>query len=164
MWAQGNNEFYNVDVIPPAPILYYTEGTILELTLLYNVQYNVSIVAFLCEFNRTDTITFLYGKLWNQLWYYYPTYINILYIVQCLDPQQLLTNDHLILNYDNHLTEGSNVTLSCVHDSSVMFELVGPRVIMCTENGEWEPDPRNVECIGTDIKIQASKSCTCMSY
>lgn len=60
-WAQGDNEFYNVDVIPHAP-RQYTENTTIELTLLYNIQYNVSIVAFLCEYNRTDTIEFLYGK------------------------------------------------------------------------------------------------------
>ena len=41
-----------------------------------------------------------------------------------------------------------------MHDSSLMFELDGPRVIMCTGNGQWEPDPRNVEWKGTDIIIK----------
>ena len=60
-WAQGDNEFYNINVTPHAHGQ-YTESTTVELTLLYNVQYNVSIVAFLCEFNRTDTFEFCYGK------------------------------------------------------------------------------------------------------
>ena len=60
-WAQGDNEFYNVAVVPHMPVQ-YTGSTTLELTLLYNIQYNMSIVAFLCEYNTTDIIELLYGK------------------------------------------------------------------------------------------------------
>ena len=70
-------------------------------------------------------------------------------IVKCPHPQQLLTDDHLVLNYNNYFTEGSNVTLSC--NDSAMFELIGPGIITCNENGEWEPDPRKVECKGIII-------------
>ena len=60
-WAQGDNEFHNVSVYPYVPI-HYIGSTTIELTLLYNVQYNVSIVAYLCEYNTTDVIKLLYGK------------------------------------------------------------------------------------------------------
>lgn len=39
---------------------------------------------------------------------------------------------------------GSNATFSC----SIGLELIGPNSSMCAENGEWEPDPREVTCRG----------------
>ena len=60
-WAQGDNDLYNIRVNPYLPI-HFIGSTTAELILLYNVQYNVSIIAFLCEYNTTDVIELLYGK------------------------------------------------------------------------------------------------------
>ena len=40
--------------------------------------------------------------------------------------------------------EGQFITYTCPHG----FELTGPNASICTGNGEWEPDPRQVDCIG----------------
>ena len=40
--------------------------------------------------------------------------------------------------------EGTNITFSCPLD----LVLTGPNSSTCMENGEWEPDPREVECKG----------------
>ena len=60
-WVQGVNDFYNVQVVPPV-YMYYNDSTTVELTLLYNILYSVTIIAYLCEYNTTDVTEFLYGK------------------------------------------------------------------------------------------------------
>ena len=47
-------------------------------------------------------------------------------------------------NYNTPAIEGTNVTFSC-NDSQLLLE--GPNSSTCMENGKWEPDSRNVECI-----------------
>jgi hypothetical protein len=42
------------------------------------------------------------------------------------------------------LVEGSTVSFSCPSD----FILNGSSSADCTNNGEWEPDPRGVTCDG----------------
>ena len=39
---------------------------------------------------------------------------------------------------------GTNATFNCLPGQ--VFS--GPIMSTCTENGEWEPDPQQVECIG----------------
>ena len=39
---------------------------------------------------------------------------------------------------------GTNATFSCLPEQ----EFSGPRRSTCMENGEWEPDPKVVDCIG----------------
>ena len=39
--------------------------------------------------------------------------------------------------------EGTTITLSCLPG----FILTGSNTSTCMDNGEWEPDPRLVECI-----------------
>jgi hypothetical protein len=39
---------------------------------------------------------------------------------------------------------GTNATFSCLPGQG----FTGPIVSTCVENGEWEPDPQDVECIG----------------
>ena len=40
--------------------------------------------------------------------------------------------------------KGSTVTYACY----LGVALNGPNMSTCMENGNWEPDPRNVSCIG----------------
>ena len=51
-----------------------------------------------------------------------------------------------ITDYQPPMLEGSNLTLSCCSG----LELVGSNTTTCMGNGEWEPDPRQVECKGTN--------------
>ena len=47
-----------------------------------------------------------------------------------------------IEGYDGLPVEGSTVSFSCPPE----FMLSGPDSATCTENGEWEPDPRGIMC------------------
>ena len=40
--------------------------------------------------------------------------------------------------------EGQSITYTCPNG----YILTGPNTSVCTGNGEWEPDPGQVECIG----------------
>ena len=51
-----------------------------------------------------------------------------------------------ITGYQAPMLEGSSLTLSCCPG----LELVGPNYTTCMGNGEREPDPREVECKGTN--------------
>ena len=44
---------------------------------------------------------------------------------------------------------GTNITFSC----SDGLVLTGPSTAICTENGNWEPDPEEVDCKGHQINI-----------
>ena len=46
----------------------------------------------------------------------------------------------IIKGYQDPALEGVNITFSC-HGG-----LIGPNSATCTGNGEWEPDPREVNC------------------
>ena len=50
----------------------------------------------------------------------------------------------MIADYYDPALEGTNVTFSCPPG----FVVLGPTTSTCMENGEWEPDPRQVKCIG----------------
>ena len=45
--------------------------------------------------------------------------------------------------------EGTNITFSCLPE----LILTGPGTSTCMGNGEWEPDPREVECKGNSMYL-----------
>ena len=47
-------------------------------------------------------------------------------------------------NYSSPAIEGTTVTFNC-NEPQLLLE--GPESATCMENGIWEPDPGNVECI-----------------
>ena len=51
----------------------------------------------------------------------------------------------IIINYMDSVIEGTTVTFGCLPD----HVLIGPNSTTCMGNGEWEPEPREVECKGT---------------
>ena len=53
------------------------------------------------------------------------------------DPLRVIGNAQ-----DIPVMEGFNVTFSCYSE----FKLSGPNLSTCMRNGEWEPDPRDVQC------------------
>ena len=71
--------------------------------------------------------------------------IIILLVGNCGDPTLLLPVNNSVLNvesYDGLPIEGSTVRFSCPPE----LVLVGPNSAICTENGEWEPDPSGFMC------------------
>ena len=47
-----------------------------------------------------------------------------------------------IMGYIDPAVEGSNITISCLSGRA----LNGANTATCMGNGNWEPDPREVEC------------------
>ena len=45
------------------------------------------------------------------------------------------------------LTEGQFITYKC----PPRFVLIGPNASVCTGNGEWVPDPGEVDCLGDNL-------------
>ena len=52
-----------------------------------------------------------------------------------------------IMNYVAPAMEGTTVIFKCPSQ----YDLIGPNTTVCMENGEWEPDPREVECKGIAV-------------
>ena len=75
-----------------------------------------------------------------------------MYIVKCMyplhsDPGLSTIDESVRVSIDRNPTlEGANITFTC--DSGLT--LVGPNSSVCFSNGQWEPDPREVECIGKE--------------
>ena len=57
---------------------------------------------------------------------------------------QLPVNVTVAMGPDNPPIEGQFITYTCPPG----FMLTGLNVSVCTGNGEWEPDPGEVDCIG----------------
>ena len=51
----------------------------------------------------------------------------------------------IVEGYEDPALEGENITFSCRDGRA----LIGSNSATCMGNGEWEPDPREVNCIGT---------------
>ena len=51
---------------------------------------------------------------------------------------------HEFIGYHDPVMEGTSAYFSC----PVGQTLIGPNTSTCMGNGEWEPDPRRLECKG----------------
>ena len=74
----------------------------------------------------------------------------MMYSAKCDYPLQLLTDDAaaiVISGYREPALEETNITFSCASDLHNMV-LIGPSISSCRSDGEWEPDPRKVQCKG----------------
>ena len=65
-WTRINGVFYIIDVDPMVAVNYTGRNTV-KLVLMYDNKYNVSVIASLCETNRTTMITINQGKLIGKL-------------------------------------------------------------------------------------------------
>ena len=52
-----------------------------------------------------------------------------------------------MLGYREPAVEGSKIFLICPTE----LELVGTRTSTCAANGQWKPDPREVNCKGESL-------------
>ena len=64
------------------------------------------------------------------------------YVGKCDDPSMLIHNDVIVVGYEDPTLEEENITFTCPTGAI----LTGPNSSTCVENGEWEPDPRELEC------------------
>jgi hypothetical protein len=119
------------------------------LTLSYNTVYNLSATA--CGQSASYIIELHYGKSISNLSYSdvlcYSLFIN--FTAECDSPIRLLSEEskrRVIADYSHPALEGTNVSLSCPPG----LVLTGPNASVCMENGEWEPDPSQVQCNGKE--------------
>ena len=60
---------------------------------------------------------------------------------------------HEFIGYSDPAVEGTSVYFSC----HLELVLTGPNISTCVRNGEWEPDPREVECRGNNFTLSSHK-------
>jgi hypothetical protein len=53
------------------------------------------------------------------------------------------------MGYGEPALEGMNITFLCPSN----YLLMGTSMSTCAGNGEWEPDPKDVECISNTKKL-----------
>ena len=82
------------------------------------------------------------------------------YAAKCSNPLELFHTDVITVGYKDPALEGDSITFICPTGAI----LSGPISSTCMENEEWEPDPREVNCIselhitsGTTMSIMLSK-------
>ena len=68
-------------------------------------------------------------------------YFEIIDAVKCVPP---LTEENVIANYSYPAIERTTITFTCSDPGLV---LNGLNSSTCMGNGEWEPDPMDVQCI-----------------
>ena len=56
----------------------------------------------------------------------------------------MLSDSVNAMGFSHPAALGSNATFSC----PLGLEMTGPNSSICMENGEWEPDPREIACKG----------------
>ena len=159
-WTQENDVNYDVNIFPQvSSTVKVLRSSSLQLTLLYNTHYNVSIVAIRCE-ETTTFIPIYYGEILILkiitlnffILVHVHTYIHNIDSINCGNPlnlvngQNLARNDSMIsvLGFSHPAMEGASVNFVC----SPNHVLFGPHSATCMGNGEWKPDPREVECKG----------------
>ena len=83
---------------------------------------------------------------WKLIIVHQITNSSCTYAVNCGNLSQVIieTGSISIMGYHNPPILGANATFGCPFDK----KLIGPNLTTCMENGEWEPDPRSVECKG----------------
>ena len=67
----------------------------------------------------------------------------MLHAGKCSIPMALVNNNVRVIGYEDPALEGESITFTCQSGSL----LIGPNSSICAENGEWEPDPREVVCM-----------------
>ena len=152
-WTVENGAFNRLNVVPQAKTVESLGPSSRQLMLSYNTSYNISAVASLCGQYSSHSIELHYGELLKLC------VGQILSVkctmpcaqhnpVKCISPLRLLTDANkqlVIVDYTHPAIEGTIAVFSC---SSSGYQLTGPRSAICMGNGEWVPDPRQVQCEG----------------
>ena len=132
-WIQENGQYpfhYDINTLPhQGAIIRFVDNTSIELTVPYNVSFNISITTSLC--NRTLTSTTYSLPVYTRA----PSFCH----VPVLQP-----NIYTTVNHSKPLIEGSILSFTC----SSGLTLSGPNTTTCLSNGQWIPNPDLVECKG----------------
>ena len=147
-----------------------------NLTLSYNVSYILRVESNICgQHNVTANIELCYGeylRMYNMHFFLFlncppppppprhsfaplflylsslsaphPIPLFLYIVVNCGDPLNGgMENSSLVVSsYKAPALKGSGVNFTCANG----LVLIGPNAATCMSNGEWEPDPREVEC------------------
>ena len=124
--------------------------TSVRLTLLYNTLYNVSIIQpATCEqLSQAAYIELNYSKF-NVIKYHNNVSSKFCHVGKCSDPLTLANDAVIVEGHEDPALEGESIIFSC-RDG---LTLIGPNSATCMGNGEWEPDPSEVECTGGSVTI-----------
>ena len=77
--------------------------------------------------------------------FYVTKLLNLILAVQiCGNPEDLVDNSVRIFGYTEPAVEGTVVIFHCPPG----LVLDGTNTSTCTENGEWEPPPHEIHCLG----------------
>ena len=63
-------------------------------------------------------------------------------LAKCRHPTEQVDDAVRVIGFTEPAVRGTNVTLTCPPG----LVLTGPDNLTCMGNGEWEPDPKDVEC------------------
>ena len=80
------------------------------------------------------------------------------YAGKCSNPLKLVHSDVIIVGYEDPALEGANIIFICPIEAI----LSGPNSSTCMGNGEWEPDPRVVNCT-SELHITTGTTVSSMS-
>ena len=159
-WPREAGAVYCVNVLPLTELTNATSqnSMMINLTISYGIQYNVSILSSLC--GVTTTRVFKYSKLKYEVNCHYAHTLMQLHAVTCDLPTQLLQHPVIVDTgpHDNPHIEGQFITYTCPPG----FALNGSNASVCTGNGKWDPDPREVDCIGDYFHNDAINTVECM--
>jgi hypothetical protein len=126
-------------------------------------MYNVSVTQHsTCQqLTQTKFLLLNYSKLFDYIILLYIKF-NLFTTGKCRYPTEL--TNALALGYVDPALEGQTITFTCPPGQI----LYGSNSATCMGNGEWEPDPRAVECTGTPVKTIGTTlttttigTCTC---
>ena len=145
MLRRAAGVIYSITSIPNAEIVYSHVNASATLMLSYNTEYNISIIATVCEHcNASKIITLKYGEY--ECFYKCTNYSQS--TVNCGNPTKTVFSWEVITDVgysDNSIAmEGAVANFSCPPG----LVLTGPSTTTCMENGEWEPDPAYLDCKG----------------
>jgi hypothetical protein len=115
-----------------------------QLELSYNTPYNVNITQHsTCQqLIRTVIFELNFSKLHES---YSTACQNVILADKCGDPMEVTSA--LAVGYIDPALEGQSITFICPRGQI----LNGANSSTCMENGEWEPDPREIECTGSTV-------------
>jgi hypothetical protein len=133
-----------VNAIPPLNNVMFIGDMRVQLVLSYNTVYDVSVTQnSTCErLIRATSLLLNYSKSYIRVLQNFRVQYEFTLADKCADPMEL-TNARAV-GYVDPALEGQVITFTCTPGQT----LNGSSRSTCMGSGEWEPDPRDVECIG----------------
>jgi hypothetical protein len=137
----------------------FTGDMIVQLVLSYNTVYKVNVTQHsACQLLiRTAIVELNFSKLYEN--YNSTACQNVIPADKCSDPMEL--TNALALGYVDPALEGQTIMFVCLPGQT----LNGSNSSTCMGNGEWEPDPGEMECTGSIVTTGTSLTigtCTCL--